>query len=89
MKYILCSVRDEKAGVYAQPFCAPTVGHAIRSFIDAALRESDDNLMFSHPEDFRLYQVGEYFDDDGSLSVMSPPVLLSSASEARPPAKPV
>ena len=81
MKYIVLSVRDVKAGVFSQPFYAPTLQHGIRSFLDAASRDADDNMMRKHPEDFQLYHLGSFDDCVGGFESIGTPQLVSSASE--------
>jgi hypothetical protein len=81
MKYIVLSVRDVKAGVFSQPFYAPTLQHGIRSFLDAASNPADDNMMRKHPEDFQLYHLGTFEDGSGSFESLATAQLVSSASE--------
>lgn len=85
MIYIILSVRDTKAGSFAQPFYAPTLVHGIRSFLDAAAAEHPDNMMRKHPEDFELYHLGSFNDQDASFEPMRPQ-LVSKAIDV--PAKP-
>lgn len=59
-RLVVCGVRDVKLDAFNRPFCAPTVGAAIRAFGDECLRDGTD--MFKHPEDFELYQLG-FFDE--------------------------
>lgn len=67
MKRLMIAVRDSAAAAFNTPFCAPSTGLAIRSFRDEVNRKADGNLMNTHPEDFELYQVGEYDEDTGTV----------------------
>lgn len=54
------SVRDEKTGIFFQPFFEAHDVVAIRIF-KGALR-SKDNMLADFPEDYALYRIG-YWDD--------------------------
>lgn len=73
------SVYDNAAGAYLQPFFAPTVGLAVRSFSDAV---NDPKHQFNtHVHDYTLYLLGEFNDSDGSFSPQTEPVKISTAKE--------
>lgn len=67
MVRIIVSVYDRAAQCYGQPFYVNAVGQATRSFTDEVNRADKDNPLFQHPEDFDLYQIGVYNDNDGSV----------------------
>lgn len=79
MKLLLCSVFDSKVGAYAAPFCARTKGEAIRSFEQAC---RDASLPFQkYPADYRLFLIGEYDDNIGSVRCPHTPEPLIGADE--------
>lgn len=51
------SIYDVKAQSYGVPFFSPTDGLAIRSF--SQLCQDSNSTVFSYPEDFTLYRLGE------------------------------
>lgn len=65
MKLLLCSVYDSKVSAYAPPFPAKTRGEAIRIFSDAVRDPS--TLLSKHPEDYRLFLLGEFDDNSGHI----------------------
>lgn len=67
MRYKVFSIRDRAANVYAQPFFAPTTAVAVRMFTDEVNRSDQNNNLFRHPEDFDLYEIGSFDDNDGEL----------------------
>ncbi len=72
------SIFDAKTNVFSRPFYSLTTGEATRTFTDAV---SDNNSMMNrHPEDYFLYEIGQY-DDSNSELVSIPPQALGSASE--------
>ncbi|UDN67704.1 nonstructural protein [robinz microvirus RP_97] len=81
MKIILVAVRDEAVQAFGNPWCAQTVNMALRHFGDACGNPDDNNQWRKHPQDFFLYQVGEFENTTGVLSVLEIPVRLGSASE--------
>lgn len=72
MKHVVVSVRDRAADTFGRPFFVAALGAAIRAFSDEVNRESADNAIFHHPEDFDLYEVGSFDDDTGDLVAVQP-----------------
>lgn len=76
------SVFDKKARAFGLPYFAPTLGVGIRTFSDAV---SDAQSMWSkHPEDYDLYHIGSYDDEDASLHPIVPTVRLVGALDVVP-----
>lgn len=73
MDLIQCSIFDEKSGVYAQPFSAPSVPHAKRTFSDFC--NDRETVIGMHPADFTLFKIGVFDVQSGKLVVMGPDVL--------------
>lgn len=75
----LYSVFDVKVGAFAAPFLARTKGEAVRSFQQAC---ADDGLPFKrNPEDYSLFFVGGWDDDNGRLLPLDKPDRVIGASE--------
>lgn len=77
------AVFDEKVGAFMAPFFCLTKGQAARSFGDAVL--DSQNPMSRHPEDYRLYEVGSFDDQEGVFEV-SARNLVARGSEFVPAA---
>lgn len=71
------SVWDKKALAYMNPFYYLQTGQAIRGFSDAV--NDPQSPFFKHPEDFTLFQVGEWDDRDGRLGALEQPILVEEA----------
>lgn len=67
MKYVVVSVRDVAAKAYGRPMFVASVGQAIRSFQDEINRQSQDNVMYMHPEDFELFELGTFDEENGQF----------------------
>jgi hypothetical protein len=63
----------------------PSVGVAIRSFSDEVNRQSDDNQLHNHPDDFDLYELGEFDDNSGTFALHDQPKLLSLGKQVKIP----
>jgi hypothetical protein len=72
MKLIICSVYDKAVGAYMRPFFAQSPGQAVRMFVDEVNGDSPFN---KHPEDYALFQIGEFFDNDGKIMAIEPHCL--------------
>nr|AVQ10284.1 DNA binding protein VP5 [Gokushovirinae environmental samples] len=81
MKLGVFTVRDEKVHLFLPPFYARNKGEAVRSFGDAA-RNKEHNFA-KYPEDFTLYELGTFDDEDGTFT-LAMPIRLASVSEVMP-----
>jgi len=73
------SIFDVKASVFSQPFFSTHNGTALRSFSD--LVGEQGTSVCKHPEDFKLYCLGEYDDNSGALLSKPQPEFLANASD--------
>ena len=65
MKVKVFTILDIKAESYGPPFTSQTTATGIRQFQELV---NDHNHFFSkYPEDYELYELGEYDDDDASF----------------------
>jgi hypothetical protein len=84
MRQLIFAVRDIQVGSFNRPFYAPSKGAAIRSFNDEVNRDSADNVMFHHSQDFELYFLGEFDDESGQfVDLVFPPSLLMRAFDSK------
>ena len=83
MKQIICTVKDRAADAYGRPMFVPSAGVAIRSFSDEINRDNPDNQLFNHPDDFDLYELGEFDDNTGLFSLHEQPKLLSLGKQVK------
>lgn len=83
MKMELLSVFDRAAEAYGRPIFVATVGLGIRSFSDEVNRNVPENNLFAHAEDFVLYHLGSFFDDDGAFEIFPKPVPVVSAQSVK------
>lgn len=72
MKRYVFSVRDRASDTYGSPFLTVARGQAIRSFSDEVNRKDEGNQLFRHPEDFDLYELGEFDDSTGLFATGVP-----------------
>ncbi len=89
MKYVIVSVRDIRANVFFNPVFATSVGHAVRQFEDEVNRPAEENLLYKHPQDFELFELGKFEADDASFDLLpSPRQLAVGSSCVRKPVLP-
>jgi hypothetical protein len=79
MKLQIFAVYDSKAEAYLSPFFMQSKGQAIRAFGNSASDASTD--LGRHPEDFTLFHLGEYDDQNASFSLVSSPISIGLALE--------
>lgn len=75
------SVFDVKVAAYAQPFFMRTSGEAVRAFVQSC---NDENTQLAKtPEDFSLFELGEFNDQNGLMTSYDHPKVIMKASDAR------
>lgn len=75
MSLTVCVIRDRAIDSFGNPFFAPSVGAAVRSFSDAVNNDAADNMMFKHPEDYDLYVCGTYEQESGLFKTDVPRMI--------------
>jgi hypothetical protein len=70
MKHKVFSIHDNKASAFLPPFFLPQLGMALRVFTNC-INESTHQFN-KNPEDFTLFEIGEFDDEHGTLVPISP-----------------
>jgi len=83
MKLNICTVKDRAAEAYGRPMFVPSTGVALRSFSDEINRNSADNQLYNHPDDFDLYDLGIFDDNTGLFELHDQPKLLSLGKQVK------
>lgn len=73
MKYRIVCVRDRAADCFGAPNFVLALGSAIRSFADECNRNSEGNALYFHADDFELFEVGAFNDEDCSFELLKMP----------------
>lgn len=73
------TIFDSKVGCYFTPVFGQNRAAMIRSFGDLANDKS--HHVGQHPEDYTLFELGSYSEDDASFDLHSTPVSLGVAIE--------
>jgi len=76
------ALHDGKAKFFQVPFFMPTVGMALRGFQDLCL--DPQTMVYKHPEDFTLYEIGAFDDQTATFIPLSPINLIATATEYAP-----
>ena len=82
MKLKVFAVKDLQVNAYGTPMFLQATGQAIRSFTDEVNRAADDNLMYKHPDDYTLSELGEFDTETGTFSTDTPRVIASGSQTA-------
>lgn len=76
-KLLIFAVYDKKSLAYANPFYYHQKGQALRGFDDAV--NDPQSPLQKHPEDFQLFQIGEWNDTTGVITPLPNPVHIEDA----------
>lgn len=81
MNLEIVAVYDLKARAYALPFFVAHVDVAVRGL--SMQVNTPGNAMSMHPEDYLLYQLGTWSDEDASIKMLPQPVQVCVAVQLR------
>jgi hypothetical protein len=81
MKYAVCAVKDRAIDAFNRPIYVPTIGVAIRSFNDEVARK--DSEMSNHPEDYDLYELGQWDDQTAVYVALEQPRVITRAQDVK------
>lgn len=73
------NVYDSKIEAYMPPFFMRNKGEALRAW--AATVNDEKSTFCAHPADFTIFEIGEYDDASGSISMYNTKVSLGTALE--------
>ena len=79
MQLQIFSIFDKAVGAYMRPFVAQSAGEALRAFEDDCMNA--ESPVAKHPEDYSLFMLGEFDNQDGSIEAKASPVCLANAHE--------
>lgn len=69
MIYILMVVHDRSVDAYINLHCVRAEGQAIRQFQDAINDAQNGGSLHKHPDDYDLYRIGTYNDDNAEITI--------------------
>ena len=71
MIHQLFSIFDDKAGAFQPPFIHTNEDTAVRA-VAASVNERSGDMLSQHPEDFHLYYLGTFNDNEGTYQTQKP-----------------
>lgn len=77
------SIRDTKSEAFQRPFFDVSTGSAIRAFTQLVNSGDTEQLVALCPEDFALFEIGEFDDSTGALIPLQQPHRLANAFEVK------
>lgn len=86
MKLKVFTIHDSKAEAYLQPFFLATKGQAIRNITEILC--NSEHQFSKYPEDFTLFELGEYDDSNAQMLPYPTPLSLGKLVEFNTPRNP-
>ena len=84
MKLKAFAIHDSVAQAFNTPFFMHNAGIAVRVFQDN-VNSDDENNISKHPEQFVLFELGEYDDSTGIITPYDSPKALHTGIELKNP----
>ena len=85
-KQKIIAVRDRAVAAFNRPIFVNSIGQATRMFRDEINRDSlqgNENIMFQHPDDFDLYEMGEWDEETGKFSMLEVPRQIAIGKDMK------
>ena len=79
----ILAIKDQKADYFLSPMVTKTIGEAERQFQQIA--NDPKTLLYTNPEDFVLYHLGEFDTTTGVIQSLATPKSIMRADAARKP----
>jgi len=76
-------LHDIKSETYTAPTLNPARGQAIRSFADAVNDTKNQSVLSTHPEDFTLFEIGEYDIKTGTITLYDSKVAVANGLDVK------
>lgn len=73
MKMKFYAIFDDATAAYMRPFLMQSDGQAMRMFLDEC--KKSDSPIAAHPEDYSLFRVGSWNDQDAGIEAQNPTCL--------------
>ena len=73
---------DSKSETYTAPTLNPARGQALRSFSDG-VNANDGNMLSKHPEDFTLFEIGEYDIHSGEIILHPSKIAIANGVDVK------
>ena len=76
----IVTVLDSKAEAYLKPLFFKSKGEAIRMF-ENEVNGNHDTMLSKHPEDFTLYEIGEWDERSGKLTILEAKIAIGNGMD--------
>lgn len=75
-KAFVVAVFDSAMNAFAAPVFVASKGVAVRSFGDEVNRNAENNALNRHPEDYALYVLAVFDEENGKFEENAPTLLV-------------
>lgn len=76
----ICAVYDTVANLFGAPFSATNAAVATRQFQAELTNEQVSGPMQTHPQDFKLFELGQFDNAHGRFQLHDQPMFLYQGS---------
>lgn len=80
---VIVSLKDTATQAFGTPFFVHAPAQAVRSLRDAVNDKDSKSDIARHPEDFELYDIGEFDELTGQITARNSPLFVCRAKDLR------
>lgn len=82
-KLLVVALLDAQAQAFGRPLFFPAKGVALREIGEEVNRQDAKNVLFQHPQDFRIFELGSWDEKSGLFECHPQPLLLADCSSLK------
>lgn len=79
----IVSLKDTATRAFGTPFFVHSPAQAVRSLRDVVNGSDKESDISKHPEDFELYDLGEFDPSTGEITARNEPLFVCRAKDLR------
>lgn len=83
MKHVIVVIKDTAVNAFMKPFFVPAVPAAVRALRDEVNSSQSQSDMFRHPEDFILFELGLFDDENSRFELLDDPRQITRAADLK------
>lgn len=80
---VVMAVFDVQSQAFMRPLFVAARGAGMRIVQDEVNRVAQDNVLYQHPADFRLFELGLFDDSSGLFELHALPSLVADCSSLK------
>lgn len=75
------AIKDRAINGFNEPFVQPSEQHMLRLMRDEVNSDPSKSSIAKHPDDYDIYQLGEYDQESGNITAYQAPAMIARCKD--------